>query len=208
MSRQAVNDVAPNDNMFIAEGYPQRQSCTFWNLRRGVQVKTAQTQVLGAGDSSQVRPVKINIDDQTRAIELPALVRRKLFTLIFVKHSENGPSRKKDGLPVLIEPAGIRVKTFLRRPFGRPDNTPSASEGKAEPPFETDSGALGSTPDSLGQGRNKDPSTKTDETPPNKPYLPVRVVSWIVLRPNRTTECGLGETRAAHSELTLKTPAS
>jgi len=102
MSRQAVNNVALNNNVFLAERDPQRQSCAFGNFRRGIQVKAAQTEVLGAGHSSQVRPVKINIDDQARAIELPALVRRKLFTLIFVKHSENGPSRKKDGLPVLI----------------------------------------------------------------------------------------------------------
>lgn len=110
MSGQAINDVASNHDMLAANRNSQRQGRSFGNVDLRVQIKSTETYVLGTGHARQVRTVEINVNDQPRAIELPALVGRKLSTLIFVKHSENGPFWKKNGPSVLKRSkAGIRV---------------------------------------------------------------------------------------------------
>jgi hypothetical protein len=82
----AVYHIRFDDDMLTAERDPQGQSCSFWNLYLGAEVQPTEAYILCARYTGRIRAVEMNVHDQTRTVELAALVSRKVIGLIFVSH--------------------------------------------------------------------------------------------------------------------------
>ena len=86
VARKAVNDLASDNDVLFAHRDAQRQCRPFGNVVSRAQVKPAEAYVFSAGDTSYVGSIEVDVNYQSRAIKLPALVPREFVTSIFINH--------------------------------------------------------------------------------------------------------------------------